>query len=67
MGAIRIRTILYPTDEKEPWWDCFDVVEELPDCKFAIPFDMDAEFTGNLADLFEHNPKMWGRFGGLTS
>lgn len=58
-GEIRIRTIKYPTDEQDPWWDVFDVVEELPSCKFVIPFDSEATFTGNRDDLFEHNPEMW--------
>ena len=42
-GRIYIETIRYPTDAEEPWWDVFDVVEELPNCRFEIPFDQDAE------------------------
>jgi hypothetical protein len=38
----------YPTDEMEPWRDVFDVVEELPDPKFEIPFDDEAVFAGTL-------------------
>src|SRR5580704_7515261 len=38
-GDVYIRTIKYPTDEAEPWWDVFDVIEELPGSKFEIPFD----------------------------
>jgi len=35
-GRIYIETIKYPTDEQEPWWDVFDVVEELcnPNSRF---------------------------------
>jgi uncharacterized protein (DUF433 family) len=54
-----IETIKYPTDEQEPWWDVFDVAEELPDCRFEILFDMDATFTGNGYDLNEHHEEMW--------
>src|SRR5450631_2903785 len=32
-----IETIKYPTDEMAPWWDIFNVVEELPNPKFEIP------------------------------
>ena len=61
MGRIYIETIKYPTDEKEPWWDVFDVVEELPDPKFEIPLDHDATFFGNRSDLHEYDAKMWSR------
>ena len=44
-GRIYIETIKYPTDEREPWWDVFDVVEELPNPKFEIPFDHEATFS----------------------
>jgi hypothetical protein len=60
-GRIYIETIRYPTDEKEPWWDVFDVVELLPVCRFEIPFDQEAVFAGNQDDLYEHNPEMWRR------
>ncbi len=56
---IYIQTIKYPTDEDEPWWDIFFVVEDLPNPKFEIPFDAEAAFTGNLDDLTEHNAEMW--------
>ena len=63
-GRIFIETIKYPTDELEPWWDVFDVVEELPDTRFEIPFDLDASFVGNAADLVEHDAEMWKKVGG---
>ena len=47
-----------PSDELEPWWDVFDVVEELASCKFEIPFDLEAAFCGNRDDLFEYHPEM---------
>jgi len=62
-GRIYIETIKYPTDEVEPWWDVFDVVEELPNPKFEIPFDDDAEFQGNRSDLTLYNEEMWGGMG----
>ena len=40
-GNIFIETIKYPTDEEEPWWDVFFVVEELEAVKLEIPFDDD--------------------------
>jgi hypothetical protein len=46
-GRIYIETIKYPTDVVEPWWDVFDVVDELRGCKFGITFDAAAAFTGN--------------------
>ena len=58
---IYIETIKYPTDEVEPWWDVFDVVEELPNPKVEIPFDEDAEFQGNRDDLYEYTEEMWYR------
>jgi uncharacterized protein (DUF433 family) len=58
-GRIYIQTIKYPTDEDEPWWDVFDVVEELKNLKFEIPFNHDALFTGNREDLYEYNAEMW--------
>jgi hypothetical protein len=57
---IFIETIKYPTDATEAWWDVFDVVEELPNPKFDIPFDSEAKVAGNRDDLFEHNAEMWG-------
>jgi hypothetical protein len=60
-GRIYIETIRYPTDEEEAWWDVFDVVEELPNPKFDIPFDHEAGFTGNRHDLYEFNAEMWSR------
>jgi uncharacterized protein (DUF433 family) len=60
-GEVFIETIKYPTGEQEPWWDVFDVVEELPNCRFEIPFDADALFSGNRDDLFEYNAEMWRR------
>jgi uncharacterized protein (DUF433 family) len=60
-GRIYIEDIKYPTDETEPGWDTFDVVEELQIQKFEIPFDFEAAFTGNQDDLFEHNEEMWRR------
>lgn len=58
-GRIFIETIRYPTDEVEPWWDTFAVVEDFENPKFMIPFDREAEFTGNREDLYEHNAEMW--------
>jgi hypothetical protein len=52
---------MYPTDETEPWWDVFAVVEELPNPKFEIPFSRDATFTGNPDDLTEYDEEMWHR------
>jgi uncharacterized protein (DUF433 family) len=60
-GRIYIQTIKYPTDETEPWWDVFDVVEPLSDCRFEIPFDEEAVFAGKPDDLFELNEEMWDR------
>jgi hypothetical protein len=34
------------------------VVEELPDCKFEIPFDGNAEFRSNPADLVEFHEEV---------
>ena len=48
-----------PTDVVEPWWDAFDVVEELPGCRFEIPFDAEAAFAGNRNDLYQHAEEMW--------
>ena len=56
---IYIETIKYPTDEEEPWWDVFDVVEELPNPRFEIPFDHDAVFCGSREDLYEHHAEIW--------
>jgi uncharacterized protein (DUF433 family) len=61
MGLIYIDTIKYPTDELEPWWDVFDVVEELPNPKVEIPFDGDPIFDGNPDDLDEFKEEMWKR------
>jgi uncharacterized protein (DUF433 family) len=60
-GRIYIETIKYPTDEREPWWDVFDVVEEVPNPRFEIPFDHEAAFFGNRNDLCEYDCKMWSR------
>lgn len=64
LGHIYIETIKYPTDEEELWWDVFDVIEELPNPKFEIPFDEEASFKGNPDDLIEHNEEMWRRLPG---
>jgi hypothetical protein len=37
----------------------FSVVDELPGCRFEIPFDAKAAFTGNREDLYEHAEEMW--------
>ena len=58
-GHIYIETIRHPTDEEELWWDVFDVVEEIPNPKFEIPFDQAATFTGNREDLHEYAQEMW--------
>jgi uncharacterized protein (DUF433 family) len=58
---IYIQTIKYPTDETDWFLDVFDVVQELANPKFMIPFDMDATFTGNPDDLIEFNVEMWHR------
>jgi uncharacterized protein (DUF433 family) len=60
-GRIYIETIRYPTDEEEPWFDVFDVVEELPNPKFDIPLDHEAVFVGNRDDLYEFNEEMRNR------
>jgi uncharacterized protein (DUF433 family) len=60
-GSIYIETIKYPTDETEWFLDVFDVVEELPNPRFDIPFDADAAFTGNPDGLAEFNVEMWHR------
>lgn len=56
---VYLQTIRYPTDQEEPWWDIFFVVEELPGCKFEIPFDLEAALSGHQEDLFEYNQEMW--------
>jgi uncharacterized protein (DUF433 family) len=58
-GRIYIETIMYPTDENEPWWDIFFVVEELQSSKFEIPFDLDAAFDGDPAVVYEFEAEMW--------
>jgi hypothetical protein len=60
-GNVFIETIKYPTDETEPWWDTFDVVEELTHPRLEIPFDVDAAFTGKQDHLYEYNAEMWGK------
>ena len=60
-GRILVETIRYPADAEEPWWDVFDVVEELPNPKFEIPFDKGAVFSGHPDDLHEYNVEMWRR------
>ena len=54
-----IETIMYPTDETEPWWDIFNPLEELPNPKFEIPFDSEARFDGNPIDLTEYEEEVW--------
>ena len=61
-GRIFVETIKYPTDETEPWWDVFAVIEELSNPKVDIPFDTGATFTGNRDDLDEYAAEMWSRF-----
>jgi hypothetical protein len=67
LGRIFLQTIRSPSDETIPELDVFDVVEELPDPKFEIPFDPDrflpkAAFTGNPEDLLEESEaEMWRR------
>lgn len=56
---IFVERIKYPTDESETWWDVFNPVEELPDCRFEIPFDGHAVFAGDPDDLTEHDKEMW--------
>lgn len=60
-GHVYVETIKYPTDADEPWWDVFDVVEELPNCRFKIPFDEEAVFCGDRDDLYEYAAEMWSR------
>ncbi len=60
-GRIYIETIKYPTDETDWFLDVFDVVQELPNPKFEIPFDENAEFQGNRDDLYEYTEEMWHR------
>jgi hypothetical protein len=60
-GNIFIETIKYPTDEEEPWWDVFFVVEELEAVKFEIPFDDNATFEGDPSALDEFQDEMWRR------
>ena len=58
---IYIQTIKYPTDETDWFLDVFEVVQELPNPRFEILFDLDATFTGSLDDLIEYNVEMWHR------
>jgi hypothetical protein len=62
-GNIFIETIRYPTAEKEPWWDVFNPVSDLPNAPFEIPFvrGFDAEFLGNPDDLTMYDAEMWGK------
>jgi hypothetical protein len=53
-----IETIKHPDNEDEQW-DVFRVVEELPGCKFEIPFNITATFTGRLEDLDEFHDELW--------
>ena len=39
----------------------FDVVEDLPNPKFEIPFDLEATLFGNRNDLYEYDSQMWSR------
>lgn len=66
-GAVYIETIMYPTDETEPWWDVFDVAEELAGCKFDIPFDREAQFQGCQDDLNEFTAEMWSGWSSRNS
>ena len=68
-GNIFIETIKYPTDETEPWWDVFDVVEELPKPKFEIPFSRDATFSGHRQKKLQcpHCDKTFAVLSGLAS
>jgi uncharacterized protein (DUF433 family) len=61
LGHIYIETIQYPTDEQELLWDVFDVVQELSNPRFEIPFGSNAVFTGNRDDLYEHAEEMWSK------
>ena len=61
MGFVYVAEINYPTDSFEPWWDVFDVVEELSDPRFEIPFDADAVFDGDPEILNEFNAEMWAK------
>jgi uncharacterized protein (DUF433 family) len=38
---------------------CLRCLEELPGCRFEIPFDTEAAFAGNRNDLYEHAEEMW--------
>ena len=62
-GRIFLDTIHYPADEPNFGLDVFDVVEELPDPKFEIPFERGAVFSGNPEDLGEFEMQMWSRPG----
>src|ERR1700693_264818 len=55
---IYIETAMYPTDETKSSWNVFNVLEELPNAKFEIPFDRHATFTGNPVDLTEYDEEM---------
>ena len=59
-GHIYVETICYPGDD-EPPFDVFHAVEELPNPRFEIPFNVDATFAGNTDDLKEHDAEMWGK------
>jgi hypothetical protein len=59
MDLIFTDVIRRSTDEREPWWDYFDVAEELTDCWFEILFDVDTKLRGNPADLVEFNEETW--------
>jgi hypothetical protein len=61
--AVFVEKIPHPADE--PLFDVFRVVEELPPPKFEIPFDQEAVFKGNLADLTEFDDEMWTTTSGI--
>jgi hypothetical protein len=57
LGRTYIETIRYPSDDDI--YDVFRVLEELKNPRFEIPYDLDATFTGNPADLNEYNERVW--------
>jgi uncharacterized protein (DUF433 family) len=59
LGHVFIDTLRYPTDEDEPWWDTFNVVEEVPYPPVEIPFDEEAEFHGNPELLTVYDEEVW--------
>lgn len=58
-GTFYLEEICHPVDEQQ--FDVFRVIEQMPPgtVKYEIPFDLNSEFKGQLADLTEHDEKVW--------